>query len=123
MGAFVTWTKGLDVSLDRSVALDRTGLNLNTPDRFNEVVSRVQVDIDRTLPLIPNLFIPVRRLPLSTFGKLDRQVLRQYCTEHFRAFLTASDIESVKFTTDDATAGEVALHEIMNTVEVTLTQL
>jgi len=125
LGAFITWTGGLDVNTNQSAVSNKSGLDLETRNRFNEVVSHIQADIDRTLPpyMMPGLFIPVQDLPLSTSGKLDRKVLRQYCKQHSRAFLTASEAESPVYTTNEATAGDPLLDEVVNPSEETLTQL
>nr|QUF61542.1 NRPS [Pyrenophora dematioidea] len=125
LGAFITWTGGLEISLDQSAVPNGLGPDLDARSHFNELVSRIQANIDRTLPpyMMPGLYIPVQKLPLSTSGKLDRKVLRQYCTQHTRSFLTASEAESSDVIADDATKDDVALHEIVNPGEITLAQL
>jgi amino acid adenylation domain-containing protein len=125
LGVFITWTGGLDISLDESAVPNGTGPDLDTRNRFNELVSHIQANIANTLPLymVPGLYIPAQTLPLSTSGKLDRKVLRWYCTQHSRSFLATCEAESSDGTADDITVDGVASSEIVNPAEVTLAQL
>lgn len=119
LAAFLPWEGGFDVGLEQSIGY--SNLDLDSRDRFTSIVSLVQANIERTLPpyMMPGVFVPVQKLPLSTSGKLDRKMLRQYCAQHDRSYLSAS--ESPSPARDDV--GDKYAGEILNPAEKTLGQL
>ncbi|KAM0716215.1 hypothetical protein Q7P37_007660 [Cladosporium fusiforme] len=120
LAAFIPWNGGFEVCLEQS-AVSRI-LDLDARNHFRGTVSLVRANIERTLPpyMMPGLFVPVQKLPLSTSGKLDRKMLRQYCAQRDRTFLSASESPNP---VRDGVAQSDDSEEILNPAQKTLAQL
>lgn len=123
LAAFIPWAEGFDVSLDKQAASNMAYLNARS--RFCATVSHIQANLDRTLPpyMMPGLFVPVQRLPLSTSGKLDRKLLREFCTQYSHMFLATGEAKTSTFAVDNTAGSSADYPETVDLAEVTLTQL
>lgn len=91
LGAFITCAEGLDLDLQQVAVSTPGGVNLDARKRFSAMVPPIQTQMNRTLApyMMPGLFIPIQTLPLTASGKLNRKVLRRFCTQHTHAFLAS----------------------------------
>ncbi|PHH92580.1 hypothetical protein CDD83_6742 [Cordyceps sp. RAO-2017] len=93
---------------------DDKSLFLEPTKHFREMVQTVEAELSTTVPsfMVPHLFLPLKRLPLSPSQKVNRKELREACIEISVDQMQAYSSKNKTFRRAPSTDVEQTIHDI-----------